>query len=141
MDNMITEIKESRIQKFARLFAKAMFLLIIILTIIIMLFSLAIGQLFMAILFFLLSLLGCYLYLKNRIVRLIRIEDQMIILQDGNKQYEIRKESILYLFKFVRFTFTNHYLWAITVRNGRAIALRRYIFFNDHSHDLLKLFK
>jgi hypothetical protein len=74
-------------------------------------------------------------------VKIKFIKDNLISLQDGIEQVELEKGDILYVFKFIRFAFTNHFLLAIAMRDGNLLTRKRYLLFNDPQNDAVTLFK
>ncbi|MCP4706730.1 MAG: hypothetical protein GY865_19200 [candidate division Zixibacteria bacterium] len=88
-------------------------------------------------------LLGVMLYImiqNNRVARIDLIKDNSIVLNDGKGIIELQKKDISYVFKFVRFSVTNHFLLSIVVKGGNLLSTKRYLFFNDSHIDLIKLF-
>ncbi len=63
------------------------------------------------------------------------------MLNDGKKDIELKKDDILYVARFVRFTFTERFLMSLAVKNGNFLTRKRYLFFNDLQNNLIDTFK
>jgi len=138
---MEIKVKEPDTNRFMRLLIKSVFLFIIFWGIFFVILSIIAKQTITGIVIASLVSLLYYMYRNNRVVKVRLIKDESVVLNDGKRDIELKKEDISYVFKFVRFAFTERYLLAITVQNGSFLKFKRYLFFNDSRNNLINLFK
>ncbi len=138
---MEIEIREPNMNRYMRVLIKSVFLFVIFLGMLFVVLSITMRQTIVGIVVALLVVLLAYLYKSNRVVQVKSINDKSVILNDGKRDIELKKEEISYLSKFVRFTFTKRFLLAIRVRNSSFLTLKRYLFLNDPQNNLIDLFK
>ena len=132
-------IKESKINKTQRLSMKFIAFFVILF-----------GLFYMALhLFFfnkLLSFIGVIpivlgIYLKNRVVRIVAIEDDRICFMVNNKMKEVNKNDVISATKAIRFTSTEKYWIIMTFYRQGKKKKDRYFFMNESGYSFLDQFK
>ena len=138
---MEIDIREPTINRYMRVLIKSVFLFVIFFGMLFVVLSITMGQTIIGIVVAMLVVLLSCLYKSNRVVQVKLINDKSVILNDGKRDIELKKEEISYVSKFVRFTFTKRFLLAIRVKNSSFLTLKRYLFLNDPQNNLIDLFK
>lgn len=132
-------IKESKLNKSQRQSMK-----------LIAFFAILFGLIYMAsqLIFFnkLLSLIGILpivlgIYLKNRIVRIVAIENDRICLMLNNKMIDVKKNDVISVAKAVRFTATEKFWMIMTFYRQGKKKKDRYFFMNESGYSFLDQFK
>jgi len=138
---MTTAIRETSINRYIRVLIKSVFVFSIISGIIIFISCILLKKYMTAAISALLVIFLYTLIKNNRVVRIILVKDDSVVVNDGNREIELRKEFISHVSKFVRFTLTQSFLLCIVLRGGNIFTVKRYLFSDDQRNNLIELLK
>lgn len=138
---MAAEIQEYSIGRYMRLLIKSVLIFSIvsvaIVFLLLMLFEDYIAAALSAIILILL-----YVWAKNnRMVKIKSVNSNSVVLVDGNREVELKREFISHVSKLVRFTVTQNFLLCIVLKNGNILTSKRYLFCNDQRNNVIEMLK
>jgi hypothetical protein len=87
------------------------------------------------------SMLVFYIYRIIKNVRIKQITEQSIILIDGKKKLEIRKEDVLYAYIHGRYLISKNYAIYLRVKSKGILSVKFLLFGSDPRNDLIEIFK
>jgi hypothetical protein len=135
---MKTQIKESNINRLIRIILKVICTFGMFFGVFFILYQITLGNI-------LISMIGIPIilisyYLRNRIVRIKKIDNDFIFLASGRKEIKLNKGDILSTSKLIRFTFTDRFWMVISLDKSKLSVLNCYFFMNEPQDDFIDKF-
>lgn len=137
---MANPIKETRSTRSIRFLVKSVFLISIFWGIAFVLICLILEEWASAAGGLVLTFLAFYFYKRNRVAAVVGLASDSVMLRDGKKIIQLKRECIEYVFKNFRYTFTDRFMLIIATKNGTLLTRQRYLVVNEPSNDLMGTF-
>lgn len=135
-------VREAYVNNIRRMAIKTVVRLLVLLCISIVLFAILLKAYSLA---FGAGVLAVYLYyilaLKCKIVRIHSLHDQTVVLADKGKMINIMYEDISYVQKYRNFSFGDHFLFIMVLKDTSAHKTKRFMFYNEPKANVVDVFR